>query len=341
MTERPMVVVVLAALALLALGGCPKPVPPTPQGITGKDLAERYLACGKDIDAGQWDAFKKDCVVGEFTGHIADLPQTQTGDQLVDFMKSMKSAFPDMKMQPQLVAVSGQDVFAVTLMTGTHDGALKFAGLPDVPATHKRIGTLFFQRQSFADGKSEEWTFSDSSTFMGQLGLLSSEAGPTRPVVEQGWDGAPSVVVSAGEAREKANIEAARKAVDAINAHKPGDAAAMVTDDVIESDQATGRDIKGKDEFLRDLEVLISTFPDVKLDIQNYWSAGDWVISIGTLRGTWKGPMGNFKPTGKTVSSVYADVIKVRDGKAAQIWRFRNGLAIAMQLGVVPGTGLK
>src|SRR5260370_26718132 len=50
---------------------------PKPQLKTGKELADQYAACGKHLEAGEWDAFKKDCVVGEFSSPVADMPQAQ------------------------------------------------------------------------------------------------------------------------------------------------------------------------------------------------------------------------------------------------------------------------
>ncbi len=44
------------------------------------------------------------------------------------------------------------------------------------------------------------------------------------------------------------------------------------------------------------------------------------------MTGTWKGPLGTLKPTGQPVTTTYAQSIRVKDGKAAEIWRFRNGL---------------
>jgi len=261
--------------------------------------------------------------VGE--GHLADMPQAQSGEERVEFLKAMKSAFPDMRIRPQLVIVSGPNVLAVELITGTHEGTMQLPGAPDLRATHRKIGTLSFQRLAFSDGKAEEWTCNDPRTLSGQLGQLPERAGPTRPVLGTGWKGAPFVLVSTDDAKEKANIDIAKKTVDAINAHKVEDVVATVTNDVLVSDQADPQDGKGKKAYQKSLERFFTAFPDVKLE-GGYWAAGDWVVWIGKMTGTWKGALGSLRPTGKPVSSEYAQVMKVKDGKAAEIWRFRNGL---------------
>src|SRR5689334_24607026 len=39
--------------------------------------------------------------------------------------------------------------------------------------------------------------------------------------------------------------------------------------------------------------------------------------------------------TGKKVTMQYAEIFKLKDGKVTQVWRFRNGVDMAMQLGLV------
>jgi hypothetical protein len=41
------------------------------------------------------------------------------------------------------------------------------------------------------------------------------------------------------------------------------------------------------------------------------------------------------KATNKAVTMHFAEVAKLKDGKVAQLWRFRNGMAMAMQLGLM------
>jgi hypothetical protein len=49
--------------------------------------------------------------------------------------------------------------------------------------------------------------------------------------------------------------------------------------------------------------------------------------------------MGKMKKTGKTVSLDYAEVMQMKDGKIAQIWRFHSGMQFAMQMGLMPAPG--
>jgi len=158
-------------------------------------------------------------------------------------------------------------------------------------------------------------------------------------VIEKGWAGAPIIVVAADDAKEKANLEIVKKSNEAFNTHKVPDALAFWADDGLESDQAGDKDAKGKKELEAGLKTFLTAFPDVKLDVPNLYAAGDFVVALGTFSGTNTGPLGKMKKTDKKVTGNFAEVIKIKDNKVAEIWRFRNGMAMAQQLGLMPAPG--
>jgi steroid delta-isomerase-like uncharacterized protein len=311
---------------------------PTPK--SGADLAAHYIECGKKIADKKIDDFKKDCVAADFKGHHVDMDMPDsTADTLLDEFKQMSAAFPDMKMEPQVVMVSGRNILAVMLITGTNDGPLKMGPTaPEIPATHKKIGMFGFQRLTINDENkaTEEWFIMDPNTMMGQLGLLPKEVGPTRPVVDKPIAGAPITLITADDAKEKANLELAKKAVEAVNTHKVPDVMAFWADDAVEADQAHHKDNKGKKEIEAATKGFFTAFPDVKLEVPTMFAAGDYVVTIGTVTGTNDGPMGPMKKTGKKVTATYAELVKIKDGKVGELWRFYNGLSMAKQLGLIP-----
>ena len=90
-------------------------------------------------------------------------------------------------------------------------------------------------------------------------------------------------------------------------------------------------------------KTLITAFeashPDIKIDMPTNVAAGDYVVGMGTFEGTNTGPMGPMKPTKKAVKGQFAEVALIKDGKIAQLWRFRNGLSMAVQMGLAPAPG--
>ncbi|HEU0033157.1 MAG TPA: ester cyclase [Kofleriaceae bacterium] len=319
-------------------GSNPTPEPPKPTPKTGQELAAAYTACVNQINDAKFDDFRKNCIADSYTAHQMDGDDISGGDKMVEYFKNMRVGFPDLKLSPQLVMVNGRNILAVELMTGTNSADSKTPDGKDMKATNKKVGALMLHKLAINDENkaTEEWVYMDQRTILGQLGVLPKEAGKTRPALEKGWDGAPIVLVTADDAKEKANLEAVKKANDAINAHKVADVSALVTDDVIESDQAGDADHKGKKEMEKSTQGFLAAFPDVKIDAPNVYAAGDYVIVLGTMTGTNKGPMGPIKATNKQVTGNYAEVVKLKDGKIAELWRFRNSMAMAKQLGLMP-----
>jgi predicted ester cyclase len=257
------------------------------------------------------------------------------------FMGSMKKAFPDWKLTPQLIIINGRNILAVELSQGTNSGPMQMPGQPEMPATNKKMGVLMFHRLTINDQNkaTEEWAYEDPMTMMGQLGMMPKGAPPVRAAIDKSWDGAPIVVVASDNDTEKKNLEAVKKMDDAFNAHKIPDLMAMMTDDAVESDQADDKDAKGKKEMEAGLKMFYTGFPDVKATADQSFAAGDYVVELGTLTGTNKGDMGPMKKTGKEINGHYAEISKWKDGKLENLWRFRNGMAMAMQLGLMPAPG--
>jgi predicted ester cyclase len=176
----------------------------------------------------------------------------------------------------------------------------------------------------------------DPTTMMGQLGLMPKEAPPVRPAMEQGMEGAPVILVTADEEKEQANLAIAKKSDETFNSHKVADIMAMWADDAVESDQAGGMDHKGKKEIEKGMQTFFKAFSDVKVASEHTYAAGDYVVALGAFSGTNDGPLGPMKKTGKPVTGSYAEIYKISDGKIAELWRFRNGMAMAVQLGLMP-----
>jgi len=305
--------------------------------LEGKALADKYLACTSFINTAKWDDLASKCLATTYKGHTADGDDTSGPSAVVDYFKAQAAAFPDMKLQPQLVAVNGRNILAVALLTGTHTGTMKSAH-GELPATNKKIGQLMFHRVTLDEENrvSEEWAYFDPATMMGQLGLLPPSAPKLRPTLEAGWQGAPIVVVATDDAKEKANLDVAQKSAAAYQAKKWADYTALYTDEAVEADQATGIDNKGKKQLQSGGELLTKAFPDLKLETVASFAAGDFVFVQGTLTGTNDGPLGTLTPTKKQLQAQYAEVYKLADGKIAELWRFRNGKAMAAQLGLIP-----
>ena len=303
---------------------------------TGAALATKYIECIAYINAADWNAMRDKCFAAGYVAHPVDDQDITGPAAMLGFLQDMKTALPDLTLEPQLVLVNGHNILAVVLRRGTHRGTLK-TPMGDVAATNKRVGELYFSRLVLNDDmKAEEhWMFTNPVAQMGQLGLMPKL--PSRKAVEKGIiDRAPMIVVAADDEKERTNLATVTKWNELFSAHKVPELMALYADNALESDQAEAKDWNGKQEIQRETKQFFSAFPDVRLDINNLFAAGDYVVSIGRFTGTNTGDLPGMKKTGKHVTVSYAEVIKVENGKLVEVRRFRSGLAMAKQLGMMP-----
>lgn len=326
-----------SAAARPAEGSAPAPAP-TPEGPAapaatpkqGRELAQVVLDCGGLINAAKWDDFARQCMAPGFVSHQVD-DRDLTREQVIPQLSGARAAFSDIKVESQLVLVNGRTLLTIALMKGTNDGPMKGAA-GTLPATKQRIGVFMYERfaMSEAGPPSEQWAYADPATLLGQLGHLP----PVRPAQEAGLPDAPVIAVAADDAREQANLAAIGKLEEALGRRSAADALALHAGDVLVRDQAAPADLRGKPQLEAALRELWRAFPDAKRQPAGTWAAGDYVVTEGKLTGTHEGPLGKLPKTGKRIAVQYAEVYRLAGGKVAEVWRFRNGAALASQLGL-------
>ncbi len=110
----------------------------------------------------------------DFIGHAGN--GTFTREASLAEAKGWRQAFPDLKMNVDLI-VAEQDLVAIRwTATGTNTGSGN--GLPATGKFVKASGQATFR---FVDGKIvEEWATGDTLSIMKQLGLLPQATGPRR-----------------------------------------------------------------------------------------------------------------------------------------------------------------
>jgi steroid delta-isomerase-like uncharacterized protein len=119
------------------------------------------------LSKGNYDVID-DLVADDFVEH-EEMPGLPTGkDSLRAFVEMFRSAFPDLKAETLAVAVDGDEVWAHSRMTGTHQG--EFNG---IPPTGKSFSVEMIDRVRTRDGKAvEHWGVSDTMGMMTQLGVI-------------------------------------------------------------------------------------------------------------------------------------------------------------------------
>lgn len=315
----------------------PEPVAeaPAPVELTPEQAAAFYQGC--------WAAFNaKDmakllaCYNDSATSEDVDsgMPPANGKAALEGMVKSYFKAFPDQTGELQLVIASGKTVVGVGLIKGTNSGPMPGPG-GEMPATNKKVGLLMGHVIEFQDGKAQkELSYMDAGTMMAQLGVSK---GPARKAIEKGVE-APVVVVATGSDAEKANLELMAKGMAAYNAKDAKALEDMYADDAILSQQFAPQDAVGKKAIMKVHKETWKAFSDFKIENTKALAAGDYLVSFTTYSGTNDGPYPSMKiwrKTGKPVHGQALEILKLENGKVKQHWMFANGMAFAMQLGLI------
>jgi predicted ester cyclase len=99
-------------------------------------------------------------------------------------------------------------------------------------------------------------------------------------------------------------------------------------------DQAPGA--QGVKDMFR---MYLSAFPDLRVNVEEMIAERDLVVTRFNGEGTHKGELMGAAPTGKKVKFHGLDMVRFRDGKAAEVWHQGDDLLVLMQLGVQLPTG--
>lgn len=303
--------------------------------LEGQELAERYKTCWEQFNKKQWDEFAK-CYDANSTSVAPGLPAARGAKAIIEtHAKPVAAAMPDVAGEIQLMLVSGRRAATVTLFRGTHTGPLK-GPMGEIPPTNKKIGQFVAHAIESGPGAiaTKEWFVQDGGTMMAQLGLSKQ---PARPRAEKGWGPNPMIVVASDSKTEQQNLAALKKWYAGFNARKPS--FAVLSDDVIDHDQAAPADLVGKPSVSGFIEGLQKMSSNIKMKSTSTYAAGDYTVAINECTGTNDGEMPAFgltKPTGKKFKLDIIEVLRWEGGKIKEVWPFIDGVQMATQLGLIP-----
>jgi predicted ester cyclase len=327
-----------AATAIGATAAKPEPAA-LPKPLSADDKVKLFQGCWAAFNAKDWAKFAP-CYAENASSEDVDSGQPKyvgRNDIVEKGAKMFALQAPDVSGEAQLILVNGEHVAAVLLLAGTNTGPLLGPGGAAMPATNKKFGVLIAQAGELdASGPViDDRLYMDAGSFLGQLGL---NPGPHRPLLEP--SATKEVVLASGSDEEKANLALVARNFELFNQHDAKGLVGIMTD-VVFSDGAAPADVVGKKAVKKAFDDLFQGFHDVKLSIDKSWAAGKYVVSEGSFSGTNDGnmPSMKLKKTGKRVSVRVLELDEVSNGKLARQHIFDNGLAFAMQLGLLPPPG--
>jgi len=81
---------------------------------------------------------------------------------------------------------------------------------------------------------------------------------------------------------------------------------------------------------------LAKAFPDGKYSVDDVVAEGDEVVFRYTIRGTQKGEYMGIPPTNKRIELTSICILRLAEGKVAEMWVENNAMVFMQQLGVIP-----
>jgi len=100
-----------------------------------------------------------------------------------------------------------------------------------------------------------------------------------------------------------------------------------------------GITVESLEEFKAFLHQDLAAVPDATQTVNMIFESGDMVAVHATYSGTQSGPMGPFPPSNKPMEIPFIGLLRVEDGKIAEMWVEWDNLNGLMQLGHLPMPG--
>ena len=267
-----------------------------PKPVVGQAAIDKIEACLDLVNAGKLDELETSCLRTGYKAHVVDVIELANSKVVIDQLKRLRTAFPDLKLTPHVILVGEWHQVAMTiLLTGTQDGALEMPGAPALAATHKKVGVLSyvgFQFDATTGTMSEQWIYTDPSTLLAQIGQAPDGAPPKRAAIAT--TSPTQTAVTAGGLPAFNAAETVQRGNVAFNARKLADLTANLTSDVVVSDQTLADDVIGAKAVESDIKKLQDKLPDAMVTPCPSDDGNCWSLFNGSNRKTWITTAGDF-----------------------------------------------
>ena len=90
----------------------------------------------------------------------------------------------------------------------------------------------------------------------------------------------------------------------------------------------------GPEAVIQETTSFREAFPDVRITIEHMLAEKDLVAFHFTAQGTHLGTFADYPPTGRKVTLIGADFVRIEDGKIAELWGYQDTLSWLLQLGM-------
>jgi steroid delta-isomerase-like uncharacterized protein len=134
------------------------------------------------------------------------------------------------------------------------------------------------------------------------------------------------------EAERNKNV--VRTFVAAVNAQDWARLDEVVAAGFVRHSHAAGpQEVRSREDLKQFLRSEFATFPDAHESLEDILAEGAKVAARHRFRGTQRGPMGPYPPTGKVLTADYLAIYRVENGQIVEAWAEWDNLSGLLQLG--------
>jgi len=238
---------------------------------------------------------------------------------------------PDLQVEIENMVAEGNEVSARLTGRGTHQGPVFGVPPSGAPVIYEAISLW-----RIADGKlAEVWHVEDNLSLAIQVGAIPALPGPSgtpmsgtsaEPVGETHTAATPS-----GPVDEEANKEIARRVYEEAFSGDVDSLNELVADDYFKHTFDPGI-APGREGFRQSLMATLTGFPDLSCTSDDVIAEGDTVVIRVTCNGTHEGVFAGLQPTGKHVTVVGIDEMRIVDEQVVEHWNFLDRFGLLAQI---------
>ncbi|MEP6985869.1 MAG: ester cyclase [Chloroflexota bacterium] len=271
----------------------------------------------------------------QFAANFVRHPSESDANALKISALSLRAAMPDLKATSELVVGEGQFVAARVLLNGTFTGEFVSPNALPIAANKKPIMFAVHLVYRLDDtGKiAEEWDGFDNLNFLTQLGVLPTLSSPPVTPVQY------PAVVDVGMSPQ--NKQVIQQYFDAFNQGNLGFINTAYKDDFTSHNPFGTLDRAGTSG---DLSRLRGALPDLKENLTQLITEGNWTVALYTLQGTFSAPYVNENGSSVPATNKPLNLPAItffrfdEQGLVAESFETYDSLSFLTQLGLITVT---
>jgi ketosteroid isomerase-like protein len=290
----------------------------TPPGPTAKEraVAEAYTAAVAAPDLAGLAANLAVGVRFEYPG----MPDGRGRDGVVKAHQALFGAFDKRTLTVTRLLRSDSAQAVEWTMTGVQAKDWMGAAATNKPVSFKGL-TLLFTND---DGTiSDIHVYFDTAVVKAQLGVGPKELAGLAPTAAPA--GAPQVFEGTHSADEAHNVTAARAALDALEKSDEAAYVATMADDVVVETLERAQPMHGRDEQRAYFKAIHRSIGQLDTTLDNSFGVTQFAVVEYFIAGEQLGALGWLPALrDKVIRLQVVDVMEMRDGKIAHVWRYDN-----------------